>query len=533
MMKTWFNKYRLLTVPFLIFSTWLIIRIAWVSDDAYITFRSIENFIHGYGPIYNIGERVQTFTHPLWFLLQSAANYIFNLWGGNPLGRGQIYYLNIIGSIALSFITLAILSFKVASSTRNAILGLMILSVSKAFLDFSTSGLENPLTYLILIVFIWILLESGEISSSRLFTLALLASLGALNRLDTFIFFLPALGILFLKSTDKWKTFITISLGFLPLVLWELFSLFYYGTPFPNTAFAKIGTGISTFSLMQQGVFYYMTYLKMDPITLLIVLFAIGLGFVFGKDLHKTIVSGILLYLIYILFIGGDFMGGRYFSAPLLASTAIISMMEFRSLKVYGFVLSLVLLIGIAPVYLIPERSPSYGVGSRDYRIAMDEHEITDERGIYMGTLGLLRSLEFGAPRAVYTRDDWIFRPKRKTRVELVGPLGVAGYRFGPNVHVIDLNALADPLMARLPLQDPNHWRIGHFRHIIPEGYLETLESGNNMIVDENIALYYDKLALVVRGELWNWARVIEMWNLNMGKYDYLLENVTASASQK
>jgi len=78
-----------------------------------------------------------------------------------------------------------------------------------------------------------------------------------------------------------------------------------------------------------------------------------------------------------------------------------------------------------------------------------------------------------------------------------------------------------------------NHWRIGHFRHIIPEGYLETLESGNNMIVDENIALYYDKLALVVRGELWNWARVIEMWNLNMGKYDYLLENVTASASQK
>ena len=41
---------------------------AWVSDDAFITLRVIDNFINGYGLRYNVIERVQVFTHPLWLL---------------------------------------------------------------------------------------------------------------------------------------------------------------------------------------------------------------------------------------------------------------------------------------------------------------------------------------------------------------------------------------------------------------------------------------------------------------------------------
>jgi arabinofuranosyltransferase len=42
---------------------------AWLSDDALITVRSVLNLISGYGPSFNLDERVQSFTHPLWFLL--------------------------------------------------------------------------------------------------------------------------------------------------------------------------------------------------------------------------------------------------------------------------------------------------------------------------------------------------------------------------------------------------------------------------------------------------------------------------------
>jgi arabinofuranosyltransferase len=104
---------------------------------------------------------------------------------------------------------------------------------------------------------------------------------------------------------------------------------------------------------------------------------------------------------------------------------------------------------------------------------------------------------------------------------------------MGPNFHMIDLNSLADPLMTRMPLYQTDKWRIGHFRHIIPKGYMETLRTGENLIADKNIALYYDKLSFVIKGDLWNWQRIIEIWNLNTGRYDYLLENITAASAEE
>ena len=50
-----------------------LIRTAWLSDDAYITFRTADNFIHGYGLVWNTAERVQTYTHPLWLALLTPA----------------------------------------------------------------------------------------------------------------------------------------------------------------------------------------------------------------------------------------------------------------------------------------------------------------------------------------------------------------------------------------------------------------------------------------------------------------------------
>ena len=44
---------------------------AWLGDDAFITFRTAQNLAEGFGPRWNPGERVQTYTHPLWMLLIS------------------------------------------------------------------------------------------------------------------------------------------------------------------------------------------------------------------------------------------------------------------------------------------------------------------------------------------------------------------------------------------------------------------------------------------------------------------------------
>jgi len=229
------------------------------------------------------------------------------------------------------------------------------------------------------------------------------------------------------------------------------------------------------------------------------------------------------LYLLYTLSIGGDFMSGRYFSAPLLAACALLASIGVKSPRAFALSMGAVLLVGLAPIFLIPERSPSFGAGSPlAHRIFDDGHGISDERRVYAG-LSLAAALPDGPPPAHAAHDRWSYDPAAPREVKIVGPLGLRGYVLGPGVHVMDLNALADPLMARLPLYETGHWRIGHFRHVIPAGYEETLASGQNLIVDEGIALYYDKLAFVTRGELWSWARLMEVWRLNTGAYVGLL----------
>ena len=43
----------------------VILQNAWLCDDAFITYRSVDNLINGYGPTWNITELVHTYTHSL------------------------------------------------------------------------------------------------------------------------------------------------------------------------------------------------------------------------------------------------------------------------------------------------------------------------------------------------------------------------------------------------------------------------------------------------------------------------------------
>src|SRR4051812_35898548 len=62
-----------LGVMFLAF-TYVFLANAWIGDDAYITFRVVWNFVHGYGLTFNPDERVQAFTHPLWTFVIAAVH---------------------------------------------------------------------------------------------------------------------------------------------------------------------------------------------------------------------------------------------------------------------------------------------------------------------------------------------------------------------------------------------------------------------------------------------------------------------------
>jgi arabinofuranosyltransferase len=524
MMKDHFTKTNRIILPFLAIYLAIIVLTAWVSDDAFITFRSIENLIHGYGLVFNVGERVQTFTHPLWMLLQSFI-YALTGWFHPPFGLNQLFFWNILISLGLSLVAVGLYAFKVAGSTKMAILGIVTLSLSKAFVDYSTSGLENSLSYLLAVCFFGYFLTGQKDNPGYSPGLSFLAGLATLNRMDAILLYLPVLGLVVWQSSNKPKTILSMFIGSSPVVLWELFSLFYYGTPFPNTASAKLDTGIQTFTLLRQGAYYYLNSLRLDTLTLAVITFAVTLA-VISRNLQRiTIALGMTLYLCYILSIGGDFMSGRYFSLPLIVAVTLLSTFEIKWARLFGASLAAILVIGLIPFITTIERRPSYGMNRDNNLVFMDRHKIADERLVYRERTGLLAAVQGNSPKVVYSQEGWEYYPGYPREVHVVGAMGLNGYRDGPNIHVIDVNGLADPLIARMPLEDTREFRIGHFHHIVPDGYEETLASGTNMIRDANIASYYDKLSFVVKGSLWDWDRLIETWKLNTGKYDYLIEN--------
>ena len=86
------------------------------------------------------GQRVQGFTHPAWFLVLSAAHALTH----------KIYYTAIALSVCVAGVGLWLAATRLAHDVWNALAVLLALSFSRAFVDYSTSGLENTLSHLLL-----------------------------------------------------------------------------------------------------------------------------------------------------------------------------------------------------------------------------------------------------------------------------------------------------------------------------------------------------------------------------------------------
>ena len=110
------------------------VRIAWVSDDALITLRTALNITNGWGAGYNATEAVQGYTHPVWFLI----------WVGICATTHQWFLGILIVSILFTGLAVGLILWRAVSISR-IILATGILLFSNAFLEYSTSGLENPL----------------------------------------------------------------------------------------------------------------------------------------------------------------------------------------------------------------------------------------------------------------------------------------------------------------------------------------------------------------------------------------------------
>jgi arabinofuranosyltransferase len=488
---------------------------AFAMDDAYITFRTVDNVIHGHGLTWNPTERVQAYTNPLWMLVVSAA----------ALVTREVYGTTLVLQLAATAAAAYLLATRVARGAVAGALAVASLLLSKAFVDYSTSGMENALGHLLLVVFALAYLRADALPRA-LVRCALAAALVVWNRLDHALLVAPALLVAARatwKSSGPRPTLRALAIGLAPLLSWTAFTLFYYGSAVPNSARAKLTSGVGALDLLARGGAYFSNSLRLDAPTLFVIFAALAASLATRARALLPLAAGIALTLLYVLRVGGDHMSGRFFSAPFVMAVSIVARLDALEAasvrRAFGGALA-------AAGWMASFSSLTWAY--EDHEPEKDESEIADYARGWHGASGLVtRSWSHPGPS-----HDWIalgrsLRAKASSgEVPVLGGAGYAGYYAGPAVTILDEYALTEPLLARLPIPDAKHegyWRVGHWQRAIPRGYRESLEKGKNEIENAALSAYYDRLRLVTRGPLFSPARLWATVALNVGAYDHYL----------
>ncbi len=491
-------------------------RVAWVCDDAYITFRTIDHLQLGYGPVWNPGERVQAYTHPLWMGLLALVS----------LCTRELYFTSIAVGLAFTALTVACL-FRVPGA-RQAAPWILVLATSKAFTEFGTSGLENSMAGFLFAI-ITAMMTQAPVSDRRHTFVSFLLGLTPLVRPDLVLIATPP-ALLWVASVRDRPRILARALGagLAPILCWTLFSLFYYGSPVANTAIAKLGHA-HLLDALKQGLAYFASSLQLDPVLLPTTALGLAIGVLRARTrpAAAALSAGAVLYLAYVLFIGGDFMSGRFFTLPfLIAIVAIIAQPnESAPRPLDGPIahrdaipsdrtsqrrthIAFAALLGAVAVSLTSQSSP-LRTDAAFHVPNWDDAGIADERGWYYPHLGLVPILREGRDPPKPGRA----RQAGSGRVRMGKAIGMDGYMAGPAVHLVDAYALCDPLLARIP-SDEVHGRPGHWIRPVPVGYLDTLTTGQNVLADPEVRALWGDIVLATRAPLTTPGRFSAIWRL-------------------
>ncbi len=489
---------------------------AWVSDDAYILFRSLEQLLEGHGPRWNPHERVQVFTCPLWYWLLAAAGTLH-----------RDHYLN---SIMLSAVCNVLLLWNLQRILAHAglwLLAIVVLVFSQAFFDFTTSGLENALAYCLLSFVARFHLNREQLPPAKALLYGCMAAgLLLVTRHDLLLFVLPPLLHSFWCNRSAGSSLLPAALALaMPLALWTLFSLAYYGFPLPNTAYAKLGIDIPRAWLIERGASYFGTSVWRDFISVAVLPAGLLAGLLSRHAALRSLALGIALHLAYVVWIGGDFMRGRFFSWDVLLCTIALlyPLRDASRLRQRSTAALLAIAAGISWVLWEPPLVTPLRWGAEPFRMPDTANGVTQERHFFFHFTALWKALQRDTP-LLHDHgwcQDSLEQQRQQLPVTAAYNMGFRGYCLGTGHIVVDLLGITDPLLARMPRHPADEkWRPGHVKRLVPAGYCASLATGSNRLADPETAQFYDRLRLLTAGEpLLGRERLLAIWQMNTGAY--------------
>ncbi|TGL40955.1 hypothetical protein [Leptospira perdikensis] len=300
-------SFYILSAFFFLFGFYQAYTWKWICDDAYISFIYARNFYEGLGLVFHWGERVEGYTNFLWTILLSLGFASHIKPQTLSIGLGLFFYLS----------TLFVFFREENRISLGKVYPLLVVHLSLFYhlYIFATSGLETSL-FTFLISFGLLLWEKeSDLLFPILFLSALVRPEGAL--------------FLFVASLDwifRRKYWQPILIGFL-FVSFLGFRYLYYQDILPNTFYAKGNKG----AYFLQGFYYFLYLIKSYPLYLLVL-------FIAGIQIYKSIryrkelrflISSVLIYILYVLYVGGDFMGNRFW-IPILPYLSYLAFLKIH-----------------------------------------------------------------------------------------------------------------------------------------------------------------------------------------------------------
>ncbi|HOX24432.1 MAG TPA: hypothetical protein PLL30_01585 [Candidatus Krumholzibacteria bacterium] len=493
----------------LFLAVWL--KNAWVCDDAYINFRSLEQLRAGHGPIWNPHERVQVYTSVLWYWLQAPLRLV-----------SPDVYLNVLAlSLACSLGLLAVTRRLVPNPTAwLCLIGLMV--GAGGFMDFTSSGLENPLLLVATAVLCDRYLAAMALSAgdpgaaAAVRRLLVAAGWSLLVRHDLVVFWLPPAAQAIWRhrraaGVRTWLRWLAIAAA--PLAAWSAFAVFYYGSPWPNAALAKLALGVPVRELLPQGLRYLGATLR-DPV--LPVVIVAGTIAALARPATIALALGASLHVAYLVRAGGDFMQGRMLGAVFLVMAVVLA----RALADRGPQLRRAAAAAAFVTAVLLPRTPlntGSGLDQQDF-----PDGIADERAYYFQATSLwvrLRTPAGEFPPHEWARDG---RRERNRDAPVVGSpnVGFFGYLAGVDKIVVDRYAIADPFLSRIPVGTlADDWRPGHVRRPAPPGYAASLRYEANDLKDPALQALYEDVRLATSAPLLARGRAGAIWRLTTGAH--------------
>ena len=276
-------------------------------DDAMVSMRYAQHVAHGFGAVWNIGEKpVEGFTNPGWMLLMAFFHLL-----AIPTSKISLAIMVVseVVLLANAFVIYRLCDGFQPGSKYAPLLAATITAFYFPLVFWSLRGMEVGLLTLLIDVGVLIVIRhTGDVEKRSSILLGMVFFLALLVRIDSILQIFIICVYFFCRDKSNIRHLVLpllVAVLTILAILW--FQHAYFGDFLPNTYYQKV-IGASTWERIKNGILVFYQYAARD--ILMLALFSLA-GVILYKDLRSweiLLLAGLfLVQCMYSIWVGGDY----------------------------------------------------------------------------------------------------------------------------------------------------------------------------------------------------------------------------------